>query len=138
MLHFKKVNYTLSSEARAMEDTIFIKDLEVKCLIGIFDWERKKKQKVRINLAFPSNIQKAARRDRIEDATDYKAIAKHTIRFVSESRYFLVETLAEKLAQSLLSKFSLPEVKLTISKPGAIRYAADVGIEITRFKKSRK
>jgi len=69
-----------------MRDKIFLEALEVPCVIGIFDWERKVKQKVRIDLTLPADIRRAARRDRIQDALDYKAAAKHCIAFVSRSR----------------------------------------------------
>ncbi len=115
-----------------MADKIFIQDLEVKCLIGIFDWERKIRQKVKVDLEFPADIRKAARRDRIEDAVDYKAIAKETIAFVSKSRFQLIETLAERLADLLLKKFRLRSIKVRLSKPGALRHSKNVGVEITR------
>ena len=115
-----------------MPDKIFLENLEVKCRIGIFDWERRIKQKVAIDLEFPADIRKAAKRDRIEDTVDYKKIAKETAAFVSASSFFLIETLAERLAQNLLKKFSLSEVKIRLSKPGAIRGAKNVGIEIIR------
>ncbi len=118
-----------------MPDKIFLEQLEVKCLIGIFDWERRIKQKITIDLEFPADIRKAARRDRIEDTVNYKKIAKETISFVSSSRFFLIETLAERLAQNLLKKFSLTEIRLRLSKPGAIRGAKNVGIEILRRRK---
>ncbi len=115
-----------------MTDKIFLEKLEIPCLIGIFDWERRRKQKITIDLEFPADIRKAARRDRIEDATDYKKIAKTTIAFVSESRFHLLETLAESLASLLLKKFKLREIKLRVSKPGAVRGSQNVGVEILR------
>lgn len=118
-----------------MPDKIFLQGLETKCLIGIFAWERKIRQKVLIDLEFPSNIRKAACKDQIEDAVDYKKIAKRTLSFVSKSRYHLIETLAEKLAQTLLREFSLPQIKVRVSKPGAIRYSKNVGVQITRRRK---
>ena len=115
-----------------MADKIFIENLVISCRIGIFDWERKIKQKISLDLEFPADIRRAARRDRIEDTCDYKKIAKETISFVSGSSFFLIETLAERLARDLLQKFSLKEIKIRLSKPGAIRGAKNVGIEILR------
>ena len=115
-----------------MRDKIFLEQLEVKCRIGIFDWERKIKQKIVLDLEFPADIRRAARRDRIEDTINYKNIAKETIAFVSSSEFFLIETLAEKLAGRLLKKFKLAQIKIRLSKPGAIRGAKNVGIEIVR------
>jgi 2-amino-4-hydroxy-6-hydroxymethyldihydropteridine diphosphokinase len=113
-------------------DQIVLTGLKVSCIIGIFDWERKQKQDVVIDMKLPVNIQKAARQDRIEAALDYKRIAKATIAFVEKSRYQLIETLSERLAEYLISQFKLPEISLRISKPGAIRGSQNVGIEITR------
>ena len=116
-------------------DKIFLEALAVDCIIGIFDWERKAKQKILIDLEFPASIRRAARRDRIEDAADYKKIAKHCINFVRKSRFFLIETLAEKLAESLLRHFSMKKIRIRISKPGAVRGSKNVGVEIIRYRK---
>ena len=118
----------------AMQDKIFLEALEAKCLIGIFDWERKIKQKILIDLEFSADIRRAARKDRIQDTLDYKQIAKSTLHFVSKSRFYLIETLAEKLAEMLLRKFHLTQIKVRISKPGAIRGSKNVGVEILRKK----
>lgn len=115
-----------------MGDKIFLEQLEVKCRIGIFDWERKIKQRIVLDLEFPADIRRAARRDRIEDTVNYKSITKETITFVSSSEYFLIETLAERLARHLLKRFRLTQIKIRLSKPGAIRGAKNVGIEIVR------
>lgn len=115
-----------------MTDKIFIQSLEVKCIIGIFDWERKTPQKVLIDLDFPANIRRAAQHDRIEDTVDYKRIAKRILAYVSESRFQLIETLAEKLSELLLTEFRLRSVTLRVSKPGAVRGSKNVGVEITR------
>ena len=120
-----------------MKDKITLTELVVPCKIGIFDWERKVKQKISITIEFPANIPRAARFDDIRYATDYKAIAKHIIQFVSESQFYLIETLAERLALSLLQKFALKEIKLSVSKPGAIRGAKNVGIEIVRKRRKK-
>jgi len=118
--------------ALPLTDRIILKGLKISCIIGIFPWERKKKQDVLLDLSFPTDIRKGARRDRIEDALDYKKIAKATIAFVEKSSYQLVETLAEKLGDHLLGKFGLQGVFLRVSKPGAIRGSQNVGVEITR------
>ena len=113
-------------------DTIFLRDLEVDATIGIFEWEKRIKQKVRIDLEMATNIAKAAASDSIDDALDYKAISKRIIQFVEDSRYELIETLIEKVAEILLLEFSIPWVRVTISKPGAVRGSRDVGITIER------
>jgi|TARA_B110000090_G_C13220056_1_gene384431 dihydroneopterin aldolase len=115
-----------------MEDTIYIKDLRIKTIIGIFDWERKVKQEVSIDLEFPFDCKKAAATDAIEDATDYKAIAKGVIKFVEESSFQLQETLAENIAELVKNDYGVKSIKLRVSKPGAIRGAKDVGLTIYR------
>ena len=116
-----------------MPDKIFLEQLEAECRIGIFDWERKIRQKIMIDLELPAHAKRAARHDRIQDTLDYKAVAKHVLEFVSESEFFLIETLAQKLSESLFKKFPfMQQVKIKLSKPGAIRGAKNVGIEIQR------
>ena len=114
------------------QDYITLRGLKIKCIIGIFYWERRRKQNVLIDLKFPCDIHRASRTDRIEDTIDYKKIAKTVIAFVEKSRFRLVETLAEKIADLLLGQFELPELSLSVLKPGAIRGSKSVGITIHR------
>ena len=116
-------------------DTIFLRDLEVDATIGIFEWEKRIKQKLRINLEMATDIAKAAATDSIDDTLDYKAVSKRVMQFVADSRYELVETLIEKVAEILLKEFNIPWVRVTISKPGAARGSRDVGISIERGKR---
>ncbi|MFZ5802658.1 MAG: dihydroneopterin aldolase [Candidatus Omnitrophota bacterium] len=118
-----------------MRDKLFIEGLEARCVIGIFDWERKVRQKVLIDLEIPFDNRITARRDRIENALDYKRLAQRVRRFVSESRFFLIETLAEKTASMILREFPVRRLRLRLSKPGALRHSRNVGVEITRAKK---
>ena len=113
-------------------DKIFISDLKIEAIIGIYDWERETKQTVSIDLEMATDIKKAAASDNIEDTINYKAISKHLIEFVSNSSYNLVETLAEEIASIVINTFGLPWVKVTLHKPGALRGATDVGIIIER------
>jgi dihydroneopterin aldolase len=115
-----------------MADTIFIQELGVSCIIGTLPRERKKKQKVVIDLDFPASVRKAARRDDLKDALNYQKIAGRATEFVSKSRFYLIETLAERLAQTLLREFKLKSVTLRVSKPKAIRNAKNVGVDIFR------
>ena len=89
-----------------MEDIIYIKDLRIKTIIGIFDWERKVKQEVSIDMEFPFDCKKAAKTDSIEDATDYKAITKAVIKFVEESS-FQLKKRSLKILQNLSKKSSV-------------------------------
>jgi len=113
-------------------DIIFLNDLRIDTVIGIFDWERRIKQTVIFDLEMAADIRKAAASDSIEDTLDYKAVAKRIIQFVEESQFQLVETLAEKVAQLILDEFSVPWVRVKLNKTGAIRGARDVGILIER------
>jgi len=113
-------------------DIIFLKDLEVETTIGIYDWERKIKQVVLIDLEMGTDIRKAAITDSIEDTIDYKTISKNVIAFVEDSQFLLVETLAEKIADIVLAASGTTWLRLTVNKKGAIRGALDVGVVIER------
>lgn len=113
-------------------DKIFISDLRIETVIGIYDWERKIRQPVSIDLEMATDIRKAAASDGIEDTLDYKAVAKRLISFVGESEFQLVETLAERVAAIVIDEFSVPWVHVRLSKPGALRGSRDVGVDIVR------
>jgi dihydroneopterin aldolase len=113
-------------------DIIYLNDLKIDTIIGIFEWERRVKQTVSLDLEMATDIRRAAASDNIDDALDYKAVAKRLIEFVSASEYQLVETLAERCVDLLLSEFDIPWVRLRLNKTGAIRGARDVGILIER------
>jgi len=113
-------------------DIVYIKDLKIEAIIGIFDWERSEKQIVSLSLKMAADIRRAAKSDHIDDTLDYKAVAKRLIQFVGDSEYQLVETLAEKICDIIMQEFSVPWVRLHLSKPGAVRYSADVGVIIER------
>lgn len=113
-------------------DIVFLRDLRVETVIGVFDWERTTRQVVAIDLEMATDVERAAATDSIEHALDYKAISKRLIEFVGNSSFHLVESLAEGIAAILRQEFGVPWVRVTLSKPGAIRGARDVGIIIER------
>ena len=113
-------------------DIIFIRDLRIDTVIGIYDWERSIKQTVRLDLELGSDIARAAASDSIEDTLNYKAVAKRVIAFVEASSFQLVETLAERVAQLVISEFDVPWLRVTVNKRGALRGATDVGVIIER------
>jgi dihydroneopterin aldolase len=113
-------------------DTIFLHDLRIETVVGIWDWERKIRQTVSIDLEMGGDIRRAAESDRIEATLNYKAVAKRVQQFVAESSFQLVETLAEKIASLVLDEFEVPWIRVRVSKPGAIRGARDVGVSIRR------
>jgi len=113
-------------------DIIYLNDLRIDTVIGIFDWERRIKQTVVFDLEMGADIRKAAASDDIADTLNYKAVAKRLIQFVSESEFQLVETLAEKVAAIILDEFGVPWVRVRLNKQGAVRGARDVGVIIER------
>jgi len=113
-------------------DTVFITDLRIETLIGIYDWERKIRQTVSLDLEMGADIGGAAETDAIGDTLNYKAVAKRLIAFVEASEFHLVETLAERIADIVLTEFGVPWLRLTVHKPGAVRGSRDVGVVIER------
>ncbi|MCZ6502759.1 MAG: dihydroneopterin aldolase [Gammaproteobacteria bacterium] len=113
-------------------DIVYIKQLEIETIIGINDWERKVRQKVCIDLEMATDIREAGKTDNIDDTLNYKTIAKRIIQFVESSKFLLIEALAENVAAIILEEFQVPWLKLTLSKPGAIRGSRDVGVIIER------
>ncbi len=117
-------------------DIIYLSELKIETVIGIWDWERKIKQEVVIDLEMGADIARAAKTDHIDDTLNYKAVAKRLISFVGDSEFELVETLAERVASIILNEFDVPWVKVKINKRGAIRGARDVGVIIERGSKT--
>ena len=113
-------------------DIIYLNDLKVETVIGIYDWERKIRQSVLINLEMATDIRQAAASDDITKTLDYKSVAKRIITFVSESEFQLVETLTERIAEIVCNEFGVPWVRVKLNKKGAVRYAGDVGVIIER------
>ncbi len=113
-------------------DKIFLEDLQIDTVIGIYDWEREIRQIVSLDLEMQADIGPAARSDKVEHTLDYKRVAKRLIQYVRNSRFELIETLIERVAQIVLYEFGVSAVKVRLSKPGAVRYSKTVGIEIIR------
>ncbi len=116
-------------------DIIYLNDLRIETIIGIFDWEREIKQTISLDIEMATDIRKAAASDHIDDTLDYKAVSKRLIDFVEGSEFQLVETLAERICEIVLTEFNVPWVKLRVNKQGAIRGAQDVGVLIERGQK---
>ena len=113
-------------------DRVFIQDLEIETVVGIYDWEREIRQKIVLNIEMSANIARAAATDHIDDTLNYKAVAKRMIQFVGQAEFFLVETLAEKCAAIILEEFGVDWVKLRLDKPGAVTGSRSVGVMIER------
>lgn len=119
------------SHNKAM-DRIFINDLKIDTVVGIYDWERRIRQTIILDIEMGADIRKAAASDDIEDALNYKAVCKRLVAFVRASEYQLVETLLEECARLIMEEFSVPWVRIKLNKAGALRGAHDVGIIIER------
>lgn len=113
-------------------DTIFLHKLKVDTVIGIWDWERKIRQTVVIDLDMAADIRKAAKTDSVDDTLNYKRVSKRVQQFVADSSFQLVETLAERIAELLIGELGVSWVRVKVNKPGAIRGARDVGVVIER------
>ncbi len=115
-----------------MQDKIILENLEVECIIGIFDWERKVKQKLEISLELDCDLSKASKSDSIVDTVDYKTISKSIVDLVKSSKYFLIETIAEKVSELCIANDGVFNAKVTVSKPGAIRGSKNISVQISR------
>jgi dihydroneopterin aldolase len=113
-------------------DIIFLGGLEIKTIIGIYDWERETKQTVVLDIEMAFDIEKAAETDDIQYALDYKKVSKRIIAFVEDSEFYLVEKLTSEIIKIIQNEFHVPWVKVTLNKKGAISGASDVGIMMER------
>jgi len=113
-------------------DRIFIRDLALRCIIGIFPEERREKQDIVINVAMGCDLRKAGRSDDLNDTVDYKAVKKAILKLVEGSNFLLIESLAEHIADIALGDHKVQQVVVMIDKPGALRFAKSSAVEITR------
>jgi dihydroneopterin aldolase len=113
-------------------DRIFLRGLQVECIIGFIEWERRIKQTIVLDIELPVDCARAAETDEVANTVDYKRVAKRIIAFVEASEFKLVETLAHRAAMIVLEEFQLAWVRLSVNKPGAIRGSRDVGVSIQR------
>jgi dihydroneopterin aldolase len=113
-------------------DTIFLRDLRIRTIVGIWEWERRMPQIVSIDLDMAADIRKAAGSDDIGDTLDYKAVTRRIKAFVGDSRFNLIETMAEGIAGIIINEFGVPWVRVAVHKPWAIRGSRDVGLVIER------
>jgi dihydroneopterin aldolase len=117
-------------------DIVFIEDLRIDTIIGIYDWEREVKQTIALDIEMAADNIKPAATENIEDALNYKAVAKRMIAFTEESQFQLVETLAEKLIAIIICEFNVPWCRLKLSKLGAVTGSRSVGVIIERGQKA--
>lgn len=117
------------------QDIVFIEDLRIDTIIGIYDWEREVKQTVALDIEMAADNTRPASTENIDDALNYKAVAKRLIAFTEESQFQLVETLAERLVEIIIKEFDVPWCKLKLSKLGAVTGSRSVGVIIERGKR---
>ena len=115
-----------------MSDIILIKDLLIRGIIGIHDWEREKKQDILINIVMEADCRPAGLSDEFKDAVDYRAVTKKVLVLVENSSFFLVEKLAEEIAEICLEDERVEMARVRVEKPGAVRFARSVGVEVER------
>ena len=113
-------------------DIVYIRELKIETVIGIYDWEREIKQLVSLDIEMAHDIAQAAASDNITYALDYHSVSKRMIEYVGASEFLLIETMAERCAEIIIEEFSVPWLRLRVSKPGAISAARDVGVQIER------
>jgi dihydroneopterin aldolase len=117
-------------------DIVFIRGLTIETTIGVYDWEKGRRRPVVLDLELGSDCGRAAATDCIADALDYDVITRRLTQFVGESRFELVETLAERCAAILRDEFAVPWLRLTLNKPGAVGPGVDVGVVIERGRRT--
>lgn len=116
------------------QDQIHIKDLLLRGIIGINDWEREKEQDILINITLIGDLKPAGKSDDIEDTMNYRTITKQVIAHIDESKRFTVEALANDIAEICLRTQGVERARVRVEKPGALRFAHSVGVEIERGK----
>jgi dihydroneopterin aldolase len=113
-------------------DTVFVKDLCFKTIVGIWDWERQLPQKVSIDLDMGWDMSAAAKSEDLSDALDYKSVSKRVEAFVQEQKFQLVETAADKIAEMVMQEFNVPWIRVAIHKPFAVTNSKSVGVVVER------
>lgn len=113
-------------------DIVYIKDLKIPARIGIYEWEKRICQQIRVDIEMAWDNRIPAASDNIEDTLNYKTAAKQVISLVESQHFDLVERLAETIAQHLISTFNTPWIRVTVGKPGAVKGSSEVGVQIER------
>ena len=124
------------SEISAYNDKIYIRDLSIRCIIGVNQDERTEKQDVVINVILFTDTRKAGQTDVLEDSVDYKKVKKAILSLVESSEFLLIEKLAEEIAKVCLDDSKVQKVNVTVDKPGVLRYTRSVAVEIVRTRES--
>jgi D-erythro-7,8-dihydroneopterin triphosphate epimerase len=118
-------------------DRIHIRDLALRCVIGVYDDERREKQDIIINITLYADLRKACASDRVEDTIDYKVLKKKIIALVEQSSCQLIENLAEQIARVCMADPRVARVSVCVDKPAALRFARSVAVEVVRDRENR-
>ena len=124
------------SEISAYNDKIYIRDLSIRCIIGVNQEERTEKQDVIINVILFADTRKAGQTDDLDDSVDYKKVKKTILSLVESSEFLLIEKLADEIAKVCLDDSKVQKVSVTVDKPGVLRYTRSVAVEIVRTRES--
>ena len=124
------------SDISVFSDKIYIRDLEIRCIIGVNQDERTEKQDVVINVILFTDTRKAGRTDDLADSVDYKRVKKAILSLVESSEFLLIEKLTDEIAKVCLDDSKVQKVNVTVDKPGALRYTRSVAVEIVRTRES--
>lgn len=115
-----------------MNDTVFIRALQLPTVIGVYDWEREVRQVLSVDLEMAWDVAVPGASDQVGDALNYAAVSQRLLEFAASSRFQLIEALANEMAALLISEFAVPWLRLRVCKPGAVPQAMDVGVVIER------
>ncbi|WP_415886982.1 dihydroneopterin aldolase [Neptuniibacter sp. QD37_6] len=113
-------------------DLVYIRELEVETIIGIYDWERDIRQRINLDLDMGTDIRQAANTEDVDNTLNYKTVSDRLIEFIEQSEFQLVETMAEQIAEIVMTEFGVKWLRLRLGKPGAVPQAKDVGVIIER------
>lgn len=118
--------------ASSAPDRIFIRDLLIHCTIGVEELERREKQDILVHITLDVDLRKAGRTDKLTDSVDYSVLKKRVMEVAERSRFYLIEALAQRIAEECLTYERVDCVRVAVEKPGALRFARTVGVEIVR------
>jgi len=113
-------------------DQILIRDLQFRCIVGIDPEERRDKQDITAQITLDVDLRKACRTDAIEDTVDYRTLKKDVLHMAENSQFYLIEALAQSVADICLARDRVARVEVVVEKPGALRFARTVAVRIVR------
>ena len=113
-------------------DIIFLHGIEANCVVGVWEWEKQITQKIIVDIDVSADIAASAASDELQDTLNYKAVAESVINMLEKSRFQLIETMVEEVAQLVMKEFSVPWIKVRINKGGAVKHVRNVGVQVER------